>query len=377
MGSLFSKCKSRPAPICKKQQEKRPSLQIFKVASVYIATTIGAGFASGQEIMQFFACYLKGGFYGIIFSGLLFSIIGFIVLDMVYVNKINDYNQLLRLLYKNKIAKIMEIVSIMFMVSVFCIMIAGAGSILEIKVGLNYNIGIIATALVCMGIIMYDIKGITWLSEILTPLLIIGISIAGLYIIFFGNRSVFGTIGVIEKLTDNWFFSSILYVSYNSILAIVVMCSMLPFLKRRSTGFFSGVIGGFFLCIISLILYVTLILYYQRAIHTEIPLLILLEGCSRYGGLAYTIILWFAMLTTAVSSGFCSVKRINQLTDINIKKLSIGICIIVIPMAKLGFSNLIATVYPAFGYVGLLLISSIVLRWVSPRKAQGHQSVLK
>jgi len=35
---------------------------ILKVASIYMATVIGAGFASGQEIMQFFSSYYEGDF---------------------------------------------------------------------------------------------------------------------------------------------------------------------------------------------------------------------------------------------------------------------------------------------------------------------------
>jgi len=41
---------------------------ILKVASIYMATVIGAGFASGQEIMQFFSSYYEGGFYGIVLA---------------------------------------------------------------------------------------------------------------------------------------------------------------------------------------------------------------------------------------------------------------------------------------------------------------------
>ena len=40
-----------------------------------MATIICAGFASGQEIMQFTG-YYEGGFYGIVLAGILFSIIG-------------------------------------------------------------------------------------------------------------------------------------------------------------------------------------------------------------------------------------------------------------------------------------------------------------
>jgi len=36
-----------------------------------------------------------------------------------------------------------------------------------------------------------------------------------------------------DAITDNWLVSSLLYVSYNSISGVAVMCSLLPYLKSR------------------------------------------------------------------------------------------------------------------------------------------------
>lgn len=43
---------------------------------IYIGTLIGAGFASGQEIMSFFTIYGKGGLLGIIVVSVFFFILG-------------------------------------------------------------------------------------------------------------------------------------------------------------------------------------------------------------------------------------------------------------------------------------------------------------
>jgi len=54
-----------------------------------------AGFASGQEIMQFFSSYYEGGFYGIVLAGVLFALIGYIVLVKVYSERIRNYEEFL------------------------------------------------------------------------------------------------------------------------------------------------------------------------------------------------------------------------------------------------------------------------------------------
>lgn len=46
--------------------------EAWQIAAVYVGTVIGAGFATGREIMEFFTRYGTAGTVGIIISGCLF-----------------------------------------------------------------------------------------------------------------------------------------------------------------------------------------------------------------------------------------------------------------------------------------------------------------
>ncbi len=52
----------------------------IKIASIYVGTVIGAGFASGREIIDFFGVYGIKGIWGIVIAGLLFSLVGSLLL---------------------------------------------------------------------------------------------------------------------------------------------------------------------------------------------------------------------------------------------------------------------------------------------------------
>ena len=52
--------------------KKRSVPESVKAAMVIIGTVIGAGFASGQEVMRFFTGYGAKGLISIVLSGLLF-----------------------------------------------------------------------------------------------------------------------------------------------------------------------------------------------------------------------------------------------------------------------------------------------------------------
>lgn len=349
---------------------------ILKVASIYIATIIGAGFASGQEIVQFFSTYYEGGFYGIILAGVLFSIIGYTVLDRVYRERIRNYDEFLFPSVGWIAGWIMEIIVALFVLSLFCIMIAGSGRILTEKFGLSFDTGVVIMAALCMLILLTDIKGIVALSSVVTPILITGILSVGIYIILYKDTSVFNMGFELGKLTKNWFFSSLIYVSYNSILSVVVMCSLLPYLKTRRIGMAGGVLGGMFLCFIAFILNTAMLLFYPDILSTELPVLSIVGKYSSAVSNLYTVILWLAMLVSAVTSGYCFVERVGTKIPLNYKVIAAAACALAVPMSGLGFSNLIATLYPLFGYAGMFMVFVILVQWARSSIKWGRSYVL-
>jgi uncharacterized membrane protein YkvI len=335
---------------------------ILKVASIYVATIIGAGFASGQEIVQFFSMYYKGGFYGIIVAGFMFALIGYIVLGRVYKERIRDYDEFLFPTVGWLMGWIMEIIVTLFLMCLFCVMIAGLGNLVADKTGISFSGSIVLMTLLCMVVILTDIKGIVTLSSFITPVLIAGIIAIGLYIIVYKDTSVFGVTGFFEGITENWFFSALIYVSYNSILSIVVMCGLLPYLKTKKVAKWGGILGGFMLMLIAFIMNLALYLFYPDSVLGELPVLSIIERYSSTVSNIYTLILWLAMFISAVTSGYCFLDRLKSKVSINSKLIAIILCAFVIPVSSFGFSNIIAKLYPLFGYMGLFLIFAIIIQ---------------
>lgn len=347
------------------REEKRNTV---KVACIYVTTIIGAGFASGQEIINFFAKYYSGGFYGIILAGVLFSIIGYLVLDKVYTERIKNYDELVFPMVGWTIGWIMEIIVMLFMVSVFSIMIAGMGNILTANFDIKYTSAITIVAFLCMLIMLTDVKGIVNVSAIITPMMIIGIIVTGIYIIVFKDTSVFSIRPVLVKTTNNWFISALTYVSYNSIMSMVVMSSLLPYLKTRRVGIAGGIIGGVMLCFVALIVNTVMYLFYPEIIGSEIPMLGITLKYSSTLYFVYSIVLAMAMFTSAITSGFYFVERISSKLSMSPKYTAIIVCAMVIPLSGYGFGNLISVLYPIFGYIGMFLLLILLIQTL--RKAR-------
>lgn len=340
---------------------------ILKVAFLYTATIIGAGFASGQEIIQFFSMYYTGGFFGIIIAGFLFSIIGCIVLNKVYTERIKSYDEFLFPMMGYFLGRVMEFVVLLFMVCVMSVMVSGMGNIIMELTGLEFRYCVVIAAVACMLAIMTNIKGIVALSAFISPLLMTGIIFMGIYILATKDTSVFNLSDNMRIVTNNWFFSSVLYVSYNTILSTMILAGMLPYLKSKKVSTWSGIVGGGMLCLTALILNSALYFFYPHSITGEIPVLSIVQNNSFIMAKIYSTVLFLAMFTSAITSGYCLTERIGSKIKVSYKLIAAILCALVIPMSTLGFSNLISTLYPVFGYLGLFLIIVIILQFIKSK----------
>ncbi|MGI6668653.1 MAG: hypothetical protein ACOX4M_04305 [Acetivibrionales bacterium] len=337
------------------------SRNIFRVACIYTTSVIGAGFASGHEIMQFFTVYDAGGFFGIILAGILFSAAGSIMLGKVYSDRIKNYEEFIFPVFGWRLGWVVEIVITVFMLCIFCIMLAGSGRVVSDRLGIHFRYASLLMAIICTVLILANIRGLAVLSSIVTPVLILGILLAGVYIVFFRDTAASVVSGYLDRMTRNWLVSSILYVSYNCIPAFIILCSLLPCLKTRRTAVWGGILGGAFLSLATLVINIAIRLFMPGIMVKELPFLEILERYSSLAGDIYSVVLWAAMLVSAVTSGLCFVGRVEAMLKVDRRIIIFTLCAVSIPLSAVGFSKLVSTVYPIFGYLGLFMIITVLI----------------
>ena len=83
---------------------------------IYIGTLVGAGFASGQEIMSFFTIYGKGGFFGLTVSCVLFFFLGYFILNQSLKHQSKCIRDIMEPLAGKKLMFLFDV-----MVDLFCL----------------------------------------------------------------------------------------------------------------------------------------------------------------------------------------------------------------------------------------------------------------
>lgn len=334
------------------------------LTSVYIGTIIGAGFASGQEIIQFFGVFGYKGIIGIIFASLLFSVVGTIVLLQAYRNKLFCYTEYINLLLGNRAGRFFEIIVVSYLFIGYSIMLAGSGAIFYEQFNMSMNAGIYIMTLLCFLTLVFSVKGISFVNRLVVPLLIMGIVLVGSVVVIKEGFIFSNFYGANITKTGNWLTSSILYVSYNSISGIVMLASLFPIINNEKQAIKGGIMGGVGLGIMGLFILLSTLILYTDIYNMEIPMIKASELLGSWGPIMYSTILWLAMFTTAIASGFGCINRVSMLVGEGNFFISAVFCVFAVPFAKIGFSSLVSTLYPLFGYLGLFMLIYIILNQI-------------
>ena len=108
------------------------------VAFAFVGVVVGAGFATGQEIFQFFTSHGVYSISGIIVTGLLITLGGMIVMHTGHHLKSRNHSDSINYFLYPSIARGFDIILTMFMLSLAIIMTAGGASTIHQSFNLPY-----------------------------------------------------------------------------------------------------------------------------------------------------------------------------------------------------------------------------------------------
>lgn len=334
---------------------------ITKVIFVIIGTFIGAGFASGQEIYLFFFKYGINGIIGIIISSLILGIIISKTLRIIKENNIENYEEFLNTILKNKKSKLSKLINLIvniFILVTFFIMIAGFGTYFSQQFGLNQIIGSSILALITYIILNTNVKGVVKANEIIVPILIILVAIIGLV-----NLKNIQLMQIKNYLISNnsleFILQSILYASYNSILLIPVLITLNKYIKNKKQITVIGMISALIILIMSILIFLLLSKVDVNIENLEMPAVYVVSNMLNILEYIYGFIILGSIFTTTISLGVSFLQNISK-NKKSYAQIALIMCITSVVVSKIGFSNLVNILYPVFGYLGILQIWRII-----------------
>jgi len=317
-----------------------------------IGTMIGAGYASGRELWQFFGH--ESGLAILLFT-CLFIISVAIIMKISAQFQTSNYYVILEKLTGHKIAKFYDALIFFYLISTTIIMVAGSGATFE-AFRLSKWIGILFIIIFIILAFIKGINSVVTFNIVILPLLIAGL----LTILVMYSMDEHLSLKLDLHQQSNW-FAAFPFTALNILSILAVLGAIGDKIKSNSEIIIASVGSGLILGITSFLYNNSLIQISEMILLYEIPLFAILKNYPDYTYLVMTILLWFAIFTTAVSSVLGIVMRVKEFLNFPMWKLALIIITPIIPLTQIGFSTLIAFLYPIYGIVNLYLLGAIIL----------------
>ena len=326
---------------------------IIKAISTIIGTFIGAGFASGKEIYLFFYRYGIWGIIGIIISSIS---VGYIIYKVIYISKnnhIDNYNDFINYIIKSKIIKIIlnNIIELFLIIS-FCVMISGFCAFLNQEFNIRIIISYIFILILCCIILRKNINGIAKINNIVIPIIIFAI-------IYIAVKKTSNSYAILLKSINNNQFSirfiidSILYANYNLLTIVPILITIKRFVNKRRATKYVGVICGLIIFVLSVSIFALLSQGNANVKNIEMPIVFIVGQYGLIYKYIYCLIIGIAIFTTAISAGYGYLQKYEK-NKVMYNKGIVFLMISTIISIPIGFSKLIAILYPLFGIIGVI-----------------------
>lgn len=338
---------------------------ILQVSFTYIGTVVGAGFATGQEILQFFTRYGWVATLTIGITSVLFVWLGIKLMLLANAVGAKSYEDLNKLLFGERIGSLVSLFTLVSLFGVSSVMLAGAGSVFSEHLNLPYQVGLVFTLVLSYVFLVRGMKGIIIVNTIVVPLMVI---FSGIVVWSAVNAPGAANWLLLESgySPQRTWFAPFLYAAFNLTMAQAVLVPLGAQIKDRSVLFWGGIWGGLSIGLMLLAGHFALSARMPGIMNYDIPMGQLIHGLGSLLPLMFALVIYGEIFTTFLADVYGLSLQIEQRTRMNYQTIVPIILLLGYGVSQIGFKALISSLYPLLGMLSIAWMVMMMWRKAPP-----------
>ncbi|MBE3555924.1 MAG: hypothetical protein IMW91_02405 [Firmicutes bacterium] len=318
-----------------------------EAALTYTGTVIGAGFATGQELLAFFVRYGVFGFCGILIAAAALFFGGSLLLRVGQV-RVDKRNLWLPSRYE-------RLFYVAALIVTAAAMLAGSRALFETATGhggwwIPLLLGFASLAPVVAGV-----QGLFAINKWIVPLVVLTVFITAIYNFLQPEVPIPSSSPSPASLHAPWLPASLAYAGLNLFLAMGVLFEIgstlqAPHQRWQVAG------GGTILLLVCMALESSLLFYHPQWTHSPIPMLFAAQRLGDWMRRWFSMVIALEIYSTLVANLFAALAVMPVGEDPHRLGHSALFLLLSISLSLLGFTQLVNRLYPLLGFIGLLLV---------------------
>ena len=348
---------------------------VFTFIMIILGAIIGAGFASGKEIIAFFGQY---GFWAVPFLVLACGIFFFFFYIFAKLGKMikpNSISDMTNAMF-GKAGVFVDFGFILCTFITLASMLAGSDSIGTLVFKESYNFCYIsnATAIIVAIIVAIGLKYIYKITNIILPIMIVFIITILSAFLFSGNLESVSSVHINFNFVSV-LISTFLYASMNTFTNIFIISKSSEYMNKKQVGLASLISSSIIFVLIALILF-AILRGGDSIFLSDMPMVSIAFSVNSFFGVTYSIILWLAIFTTICIASYTIVEWLNRFIKSKFLCSAIVLTLGFI-FSRFGFSTIVSVFYPIEGiFGGVIILYSIIFYYKNKRKYEAKERAI-
>lgn len=354
--------------------QKINNRKVINYAGAFIALLIGSGFATGQELMQYFASYGYLGMLGVLICFVMMAFVGVEFVRAGYQEKFENPNDVYKYFCGDILGKFYDYFSIFFIFLSYMVMVAGAQATAVEHFNAPANIGGLILAAAAILTVIFGLKGIVEVIGNIGPVVIVlAVIVGGISCVknfseisvATENLKIAQEAGIMKMASSNFLFAVGSYVGFCLLWLAAFLAQIGKNANSLEEGRRGAILGALGFSIATLIMSFAIFLSIGKVHDSQIPGLLLAKEISPILANIFSIMILLGIYTTAVPLLWTVIARFakEKTNKYRILTIVLGVIGAFIGL-KIEFSQLVNYVYVLNGYVGLIMIFIMVYKYI-------------
>ena len=345
----------------------------FLLALAYFSSVVGAGFASGQELLQYFTAF---GIWGIVGAGVGLTLAPLtIMIAMQYGSyfQATSHGRVFSSIASKPVARLVDYAIIFTQFCHTFVMLSGGGANLHQQWGWQPWVGSALMAVLVLIVGSMNVAKVTNVLGTITPFVLI------LLLLAVGAAFIDPPSGLqqahefasanVESPLPFWWVATLNYLGLSlmasTAMSIVMGADTLNSRQAGRGGFFGGLLFSGML----VLLVIALLLSVEDVWDADLPTLAMLNEIHPWLGTAAAVFIYLMIFSTAISNFYGMARRLSARRPNRHLPILVASVIIAFVLSFVPFDTLVGMVFPTLGYIGIIAIGLLIFTWL--RRGRG------
>ncbi len=348
-------------------KERCSKKTVIRIMGAYMSWVMGSGFATGQEIFQFFTSYGYKSFALIAIDLAGFVLVGGMVLVTGCRHRDEPEFSQTRFFCGRYLGAFYDWFIPVSMFAGMVVLISGAGATLSEYYGISHYIGAFLVAAAAFAAYVTGFRRFVRIVSVIGPVIICFTLAVGIVTVIRDFDAVTEAAEAASSLAEHqpvgiWWLAGILYLSYNLADGSVFYTALGADADNVREALWGAVLGSFALMLAILLMNTAMLTESAKICGLSIPSLYLAKEISRVLGLAFSVILICGIFSTCSAMLWTVGQKFTGQGSRKSYIFAGCTAALAFLLGLLPFTGLIGTVYPYLGYAGLGYILCVVCK---------------